>query len=463
VVGKNGVTPFFVVNESDSGATGVVFTMKAHIPDEESHYAEATVGPKDLAKPPVPVISLAAMFDDDGDGVPDHLRIVFSENVKDSLPDEFGYWFPDTATTATVDPADLNAGLDKDAYRQVDFTGDFVDSILTDGVGQVNWTYRFEGRPLRLAKTIVDSCGPVLRSAEIDVSDAVRDLLTLRFSEKMDVESRATTTNWFEFRKGGEDRFFDYRTRNFADSGRIYTIYFMRETGDSLKPVAGDSVRVHYELGLEDELLKDANGRHAHEDSRLVRITGKRRVNIGSAGFAEVDVEGFVDSLIRADGKAEMGGVIAADPEASGSDIAKKTGTNGFVIPFSMLSNYAQHGQEYYSKDSLSLKIRLEVFTNLGGAFGSWETEIGCDDAIFGGDCISMAMNGTDRSGNAPPALFVQWHYVNDEGRLAGTGAYIATLSTVVKAGGRERSSSRETKTSTWGLRRIGGDAKKVK
>ena len=463
VVGKNGVTPFYVVNESDTGATGLVFTMKAHLDGEESHYAEATVGPKDLAKPPVPVVSLAAMFDDDGDGVPDHLRIVFSENIADSLPNSFGYWFPDTATTATVDPADLRAGLDKDAYRQVDFTGDFVDSILTDGVGQVNWTYRFEGRPLRLAKTIVDSCGPVLRSAEIDVSDAVRDLLTLRFSEKMDVESRATTTNWFEFRKGGEDRFFDYRTRNFADSGRIYTIYFMRETGDSLKPVAGDSVRVHYELGLEDELLKDANGRHAHEDSRLVRITGKRRVNIGSAGFAEVDVEGFVDSLIRADGKAEMGGVIAADPEASGSDIAKKTGTNGFVIPFSMLSNYAQHGQEYYPKDSLSLKIRLEVFTNLGGAFGSWETEIGCDDELFGGDCISMAMNGTDRSGNAPPALFVQWHYVNDEGRLAGTGAYIATLSTVVKAGGRERSSSRETKTSTWGLRRIGGDAKKVK
>lgn len=463
VVGKNGVTPFFVVNESDSGATGVVFTMKAHVPDEESHYAEATVGPKDLAKPPVPVISLAAMFDDDGDGVPDHLRIVFSENVKDSLPDEFGYWFPDTATTATVDPADLRAGLDKDAYRQIDFTGDFVDSILTDGIGQVNWSYKFEGRPLRLAKTIVDSCGPVLRSAEIDVSDAVRDLLTLRFSEKMDVESRATTTNWFEFRKGGVDQFFDYRTRNFADSGRIYTIYFMRATGDSLKAVAGDSVRLHYELGLEDELLKDANGRHAHEDSRLVRITGKRRVNIGSAGFAQVDVEAFVDSLKRADGKAEMGGVLAVDPEASGSDIAKKTGTNGFVIPFSMLSNYAQHGQEYYSKDSLSLKIRLEVFTNLGGAFGSWETEIGCDDDIFGGDCISMAMNGTDRSGNAPPALFVQWRYVNDEGRLAGTGAYIATLSTVVKAGGRERSSSRETKTSTWGLRRIGGDAKKVK
>ena len=463
VVGKNGVTPFFVVNESDSGATGVVFTMKAHLPDEESHYAEATVGPKDLLKPPVPVISLAAMFDDDGDGVPDHLRIVFSENVKDSLPDEFGYWFPDTGSAASVKPEDLKSGLDKETYTRIDFTGDFVDSILTDGVGQVNWTYRFEGKPLRLSKSIVDSCGPVLRSAEIDVSDAVRDLLTLRFSEKMDVEARATTTNWFEFRKGGVDQFFDYRTRNFADSGRIYTIYFMRATGDSLKAVAGDSVRLHYELGLEDELLKDANGRHAHEDSRLVRITGKRRVTIGSAGFAQVDVESFVDSLVKADGKAEMGGVIAVDPEASGNDIAKKTGTNGFVIPFSMLSNYAQHGQEYYSKDSLSLKIRLEVFTNLGGAFGSWETEIGCDDDIFGGDCISMAMNGTDRSGNAPPALFVQWRYVNDEGRLAGTGAYIATLSTVVKAGGRERSSSRETKTSTWGLRRIGGDAKKVK
>lgn len=462
-VGKNGVTPFFVVNESDSGATGLVFSLKAHLPDEENHYAEATVGPLDLQEPPVPVISLAAMFDDDGDGVPDHLRIVFSQDIKDSLPDSFGYWFPDTGSAVTVRPEDLKAGLDAETHTTVDFTGDFVDSILTDGVGQANWSYRFEGRTLGMSKSIVDSCGPVLRSAEIDVSDAARDLLALRFSEKMNTASRATASDWFKFRKNGEDRFFDYRARNFSDSGRVYTVYFMRELGDSLKPVAGDSVRIHYELGQEETLLSDANGRHAHENSRLVRITGKRRVTIGSVSFAKLDVGGFVDSLSRADGSVEMGGVLAVDPDATVEDLARQIGTNGFVIPFSMLSNYAQHGQEYFPKDSLSLKIRLEIFTNLGGAFGSWETEIGCDDELFGGDCISMAMNGTDRSGNAPPAMFVQWRYVNDEGRMAGTGAYIATLSTVVKAGGRERGTSRETKTSIWGLRRTDGDTKKVK
>ncbi|MBO7130559.1 MAG: fibro-slime domain-containing protein, partial [Fibrobacterales bacterium] len=327
VVGKNGVTPFYVVNESDTGATGVVFAMKAHLDGEESHYAEATVGPKDLAKPPVPVVSLAAMFDDDGDGVPDHLRIVFSENIADSLPSSFGYWFPDTGNAVSVSRADMSKEL-VDGNR-FDFTGDFVDTILTDGLGQVDWSYSFEGNQLKLSKSISDSCGPVLRSAEIDVDDAVRDVLKLRFSEKMNVDSRAEGSNWFRFRKKGEDAFYEYRTRNFSDQGRAYEIFFMRDTGDSLKAVAGDSVRIHYEPGLDSVMLVDAHGRHAHENSRLVRIMGKRRVKIGASVFAEADAQAIADSAAKANGgKPAMAGVLPVDGELSGPAVGKLTGTN---------------------------------------------------------------------------------------------------------------------------------------
>lgn len=446
VVDEGALTNFFVLSESDSGALGVGFTFKATIDPDLSHYAEAKVGPLDLQKPPVPVIRMAAMFDDDGDGIPDHLKMAFAEDISDSLPAELSYWFPDTTNSHRLNRDGVKKALV--GGTTLEFLGNYVDTILTDGTGQVNWVYEFQGKPLRLSKTINDSCGPVLRTAEVDVTDNARDIITFRFSEKMNVESRAEGSNWFEFRKGGVDQFLDYRARTFSDSGRVFSIYFLKSAEDSTKAIAGDSVRIYYTPGLDDVLLTDARKRHAHEDSRLVRIVGKRRVELGSVDVIEVDVGKLLDSLKQENGKVTTGGVTLVDRDKTPKDVAKEQGIHGFLIPFDQLSNYIDAAGG--DPNNLALTIRLDIFTNMAGYFSTYEVEIGCSDALFNGDCTSPRLVD-----DARPQIFIQWYYVSKNGRMAGSGAYIASASSAVKVRGKTLSSSRETKKAIWGLRRM--------
>jgi hypothetical protein len=464
LVGAGGLADFFVLSESDSGATGLSMAVRALLDADNTPYAEVLKSGINLARPPVPVVTQAAMFDDDGDGIPDLLRIVFGEDVSDSLPEAFSYWFPDTASSVSVSAAELPSKMTVGARTFV-FTGDFVDSILTNGTGQVDWSYSFDGGQLDLVKSIVDSVGPVILSAEINVEDADIDVVGINFSEPMNVDVVASTANWFNFRKQGTDSFFNYRKRPFTRGGKHLDIHFYRSALETEKPVAGDSVRIYGEPGLEG-LLVDSTGRQASETSRLVRILGKKRVTIGSQDFWVVDMDAHLDSLAE-----RMGGldnvptadVIAVGKDATPEELANIYGAQGFLVPFDLLSNFATIGDSngvpiYADPAELALVLQLGVYTNLGGHVVTWNETIPCDDPeLFGGNCITMAARGTDVNGNPPPSLYVRWNYLSQDHRLVGTGPYVAKLAAHVALEGKTVSGSTSEKSRMWGVRRVNG------
>ena len=92
--------------------------------------------------------------------------------------------------------------------------------------------------------------------------------------------------------------------------------------------------------------------------------------------------------------------------------------------------------------EDVKLKYELDIFTNLGTFVAHKSGSIACTDEFFGGDC-------RENRGY----VYLAWDMVTSKGRIAGTGAYIAKLSThaVVPSQGKK---GKHNVTQTWGVRR---------
>ena len=92
--------------------------------------------------------------------------------------------------------------------------------------------------------------------------------------------------------------------------------------------------------------------------------------------------------------------------------------------------------------EDVKLKYELDIFTNLGTFVAHKSGSIACSDEFFGGDC-------RENRGY----VYLAWDMVTSKGRIAGTGAYIAKLSTyaVVPSQGKK---GKHNVTQTWGVRR---------
>ena len=98
----------------------------------------------------------------------------------------------------------------------------------------------------------------------------------------------------------------------------------------------------------------------------------------------------------------------------------------------------------------------VQYFTNLGGFVTRKSQKIYCNDnlniqkngqSFFGGEGTSCIDAGMDRN------YFIGWNMRSENGRMAGTGAYIVKLKSYVKMGSVGKKAKQES-TSIWGVKR---------
>ena len=98
--------------------------------------------------------------------------------------------------------------------------------------------------------------------------------------------------------------------------------------------------------------------------------------------------------------------------------------------------------------DDVKLKYETHYYTHLGNYVGGSSGTILCSDKEVYGDAGCLANPGN---------LFLAWNMRADDGRLVGTGAYIARLHVKVMVG--RRTASNITRDLLWGVRRGGKNA----
>ena len=98
----------------------------------------------------------------------------------------------------------------------------------------------------------------------------------------------------------------------------------------------------------------------------------------------------------------------------------------------------------------------VQYYTNLGGFVTRKSQKIYCNDdlniqkngqSFFGGAGTSCIDGGMDRN------YFIGWNMRSENGRMAGTGAYIVKLNSYVKMGSAGKKAKQES-TSIWGVKR---------
>lgn len=441
---------------ADGVATGGVVNGKAAIkvagaePIKDPHWASFIVqgpSPKTFSpswdslrfkEPPVPYPVFAGMFDRNGDGYGDSLHIAYNRPFKaDSIPDSlYIVWPQNTTDTLRLNSAEVkNYAKAGDSIIVIANAGrKFSTEIVTSGEGQVrSWetymdpddnTVVTRGYP----KTISDRMAPVVVKASYigaekcggtSLADACRDKVTLQFSEPVVLDSvgaaSVDSTLLYEIVLIGSQKSWQVApepiSKNMTDTTAV--LYFSRYK-DSGTPVAGDSIRLRGDGGATLRLFRDVE--HNFPSARQVgaRIEGVKPLSIQSVVINTLDV---TDPAILARLDSAPVKVYAVPVDVSIDSLAKLyPGTVGQLIKVDVA------GKAYtFDPDATPQQIKLytdsRYFSNLGSYVAKGSSAIGCDDAMFKGDCLKN-----------PAYLYVAWNMITDDKRFVGSGAYISTL-----------------------------------
>jgi hypothetical protein len=122
-------------------------------------------------------------------------------------------------------------------------------------------------------------------------------------------------------------------------------------------------------------------------------------------------------------------------------DIANEQTMLGHLIGFDM-ANYIENASEPILPSQIEIQYQTAYYTNLGAYVNHASGQVSCSDSLFNGDC---RIN--------PGHLFIGWNLRSKQGRLVGSGAYIATLNFKVLAKGKVIAKSESTET--WGVMRL--------
>lgn len=397
LVDAQGRVTFYVVALEE--VSDYSFTITGLSSSTTATYSDIT-----LIEPPFPLIQVAEVRDQDGDGKADQVYIQYNKPIIDSLPESFSYYWPDTTNAFSVAISDFSQYLINDSTLV--FDGTVIDSVLTQGVGYVNSPYLFEGNIVPTGRDLADGIGPVIMSATIS-PQGNSDFINIRFSEPILADSASEEYPWFEFYKFREQKGpleLAYNGKSFSSTNISYLISFDASRLDKEdRAVLGDSIRLGYTAGQTGS-LRDTNNNFAADESRFVPILGEPRLEIIT-----------YDTLISADNTVEGKGEITIEGLPIGSSlesVIKERNQGGVIVPFEAIQSELDELGIY----EVRLDLKNHIFTNLGGYVINQDMLIACDDEIFNGNC-RVESNQRD--------LFITWNYKDKNDRAVGTGVYI--------------------------------------
>lgn len=423
-------------------------------------------------EPPVPIPDSVMVFDTKGkpmtyagldmaytsseylDGIADSLFIHYHRPFpKDSLPDSIRVeWSLDSTeyvtitmkqirdaarplTDTTYDSVLAFGGLELSSKVQTAGSGKMLESFATYKKNGVKTSGSF-------SKTFTDKVAPVILRANISERSEGLFQIRVSLSEKLQVSDSADKRSLFGYYLRSAtnlaDKYQDVPASNATVVDSSVTMFFNLSNGTI--PQAGDYVRAL------PKLLTDLEG-NGLSDYRATVPSPWMLLEGDAASTIESIKMGTVDNSVNTK-KANIVANRIGIYDSLGTVRDSFPNTVGYLIKTDMgniLTDSLLDAQIASGKISLAdvkLRYELDIFTNLGTFVAHKSQTIACSDSLFGGDCR------TNRG-----YIYVGWNMVTDKGRKAGTGAYIAKLSTHVQVPIKGKTGKHNV-TQTWGVRR---------
>ncbi len=393
----------------------------------------------------------------------------------------------------------------KGGFGSVPFTGG-AESVYS---GKITPFWRYQGSPINLTSDLTDSIGPVITAADISYSDDGSTVLSLTFSEGLDCESDIDAQYFKYFFKKTNSERDDIAPDILAKLSKSNWRLIFRgsnENKDNI-PVMGDSIKMVE--GIHRDLL------HRSTDPRnpFVRIAGEQNVVVTSAPVVTIGEKDESREIIRSKDPT-IPKVIHPDKPVTAKEVAEEFGAQGHYLGdlslSSMVSDEVTNLQsaiknsnakiiekegksltelinekgidavndQYHIGDEITNayhsgiltveeiseiangnsgtiasvtkkyaeKTRLEYqtmyFTSLGVFVNSTTGSFSCTDSVYNGNCLNGSNDGK---------LFLAWNMKSKEGRMVGTGVYIARLSYKIFIGNKVVVN--RTQDFLWGVR----------
>ena len=428
-----------------------------------------------FTEPPVPLPDSVMVFDAKGepktyagldqnftrdeylDGIADSLWISYHRPFKlDSLPDSIIVtWSLDSTEAVTLSRSQIEAAA------KLLPSGDLYDSVLTfsglslssevqtthSGAMVHSWaSFKKNGVVAHqgFSKTVEDKVAPIITRGTISEMSEGLFQVRVTFSEPVvSAESDIKSLFMYYLRSAtdlvGSAKYTEVSATNANIVDSNVTMFFNASLGSI--PQSGDFVRA------KPGILTDANGNGLTDydvvvPSPWMLLEGDAQSTIASIKMGTVNSE--------ADLKAPpVQTYFLGIYDSVGTLLEKYPNTLGYIIKTDMgniltdpkLDSLIAAGK--VSIDDVKLHYELDIFTNLGTFVVHKKGSIACSDQeFFGGDCR-----------NNRGYVYVAWDMVTSKGRLAGTGAYIAKLSThaTIPVLGKK---GKHNVTEIWGVRR---------
>ena len=391
-------------------------------------------------------------------------------------------------------------------FGSVPFTGG-AEAIYS---GKITPFWRYQGAPINLTSDLTDSIGPVITAADISYSDDGSTVLSLTFSEGLDCESDIDAQYFRYFFKSSNSVREDIAPDILAkESKSKWRLIFRASNNDKDNiPVMGDSIR------MVEGIHRDLLHRSTDPRNPFVRIAGEQNVVVTSAPVVTIGEKEESREIIRSKDPT-IPKVVHTDKPVTAKEVAEEFGAQGHYLGDLSLSSMVSDevtnlqsaiknanakaiekegktltelinekgkdavNREYHLGDEImnafnseiitaedireiangnsatiaevtkkyALKTKLDYqtmyFTSLGVFVNSTTGSFSCSDpTVYNGNCLD---------GNNDGKLFLAWNMKSKEGRMVGTGVYIARLSYKIYVG--KKVMVNRTQDFLWGVR----------
>ncbi len=401
-------------------------------------------------EPPVPFATRGMMYDVNGDGVVDSLVIPFSKAFDKAVPDTLAWSFGEPTFHKVTDaenvwPLVVNDSIivlyDPTGLQKTVFTGVADEAYL--GSLLYHYTYMDEDTgdsvKLDMSTSIEDHVGPIILSAIIETVSENTSCVIINLSEGIP-DRNVNGTLAFEWYRAGEFLGDSLTINNTTinSKGNVIKVYFSRMPTGVL-PQVGDYVK------LVSGVIKDRSGNFAHLNNPQVRIVGEQRTEISAPGVVAIGSQEFVwpyvDPIVP----------VVVPTNKSAKEIVDSLGVPGLLMGFDIgelattaIMNLSSGGNRDSALAQIKINWETYYYTTLGNYVNSFRGTIRCNDkSVFYNAASPEQSNCYDNPGN----VFFEWNGRSDDGRLVGTGAYIAKMKVKIYSGAEKVGGSEDTYT----------------
>ncbi len=329
-------------------------------------------------EPPIPRVTLATIYDRNGDGRGDSLYVKFDKSFDDSnILDSIQFTFGETFKVVTSKNIKKVSGSEiivvtegacdttsACGFGSRQYTGGESSTPYTGNIS--TWvTYKENGNTHKLKTTndpVDDGIGPIIVKATKETLRDGNRKVTVTFSEAITEESRKEFyKQMFEYIcfRSGENKLPEEPVQQ-GGSGKTLTMVFSPSTLDAVFPTDGDQIRF-----IPGKYAEDYNGNVPHKSNPWVTIIGDQELTNQSPGLIAVGEDPY--GIIANDEPTQP--ILVTDTKKDAQQIGDSLGVQGNLVDFDISKIMA----EQTMKDVAKLDAYIAKLTGASSADTSYE------------------------------------------------------------------------------------------